>query len=34
VVIGSFGGYAMLLVFGIVFTVLAAIVTAPIRSVE
>lgn len=34
VIIGAFGGYPMLFVFGIVFTILAAIVTAPIRSVK
>ncbi|KJL36764.1 MFS transporter [Microbacterium azadirachtae] len=34
VIIGSFGGYPMLFVFAMVFAVLAAIVTAPIRSVK
>lgn len=33
-IIGSFGGYPMLFAFGIVFAVLAAIATAPIRSVK
>lgn len=34
IIITSFGGYAMLFVFGIVLTVIAAIVTAPIKSVR
>jgi MFS family permease len=34
VIIGSFGGYPMLFVFAMVFALLAAIVTAPIRSVK
>jgi hypothetical protein len=34
VINGSFGCYLMLFVFGIVFTMLAAVVTAPIRSVK
>ena len=33
-IIGSLGGYPMLFVFGMVFTVLAAIVIAPIRGVK
>jgi MFS family permease len=34
VIIGSFGGYPMLFVFAMVFAVLAAIVTTPIRGVK
>ncbi|MEV4776077.1 MFS transporter [Microbacterium sp. LWH12-1.2] len=34
VIITSFGGYPMLFVFGIVFVILAAIATAPIRGVR
>lgn len=33
-IIGTFGGYPVLFVFGIVFAILAAIATAPIRSVK